>query len=234
MSQQLTLPIQLRDDATFANFYIEKNVILIKALQAFILEPFQHYIYLWGHSGAGCTHLLQACCHLADKHALRTAYLPMIELINLNSNLFDDLEQLELIAIDNIEVIANHQTWQEALFHLFNRCKANKTRLLMTANNIPQGLNLTLPDLISRLNSGLLFQVQELSDEAKLAALQMRAQLRGIELNNEVGKYLLTHHSRHLNDLFILLEKLDHLSLAEQRKLTIPFVKTVLKSGLIA
>ena len=39
MPQQLTLPIQLYDDATFANFYTDKNTVLIKALQALILQP---------------------------------------------------------------------------------------------------------------------------------------------------------------------------------------------------
>ena len=152
----------------------------------------------------------------------------MTELIHLELDLLEDLEQLDFIVIDNIETMANHHTWQEALFHLFNRCKANKTRLLIAGNTIPQALNFTLPDLISRLNSGLLFQVQPLSDEAKLVALQTRAQIRGMELTDEVAKYLLNHYSRNLSDLFILLEKLDLLSLAKQRKLTIPFVKAVL------
>jgi DnaA family protein len=58
-----------------------------------------------------------------------------------------------------------------------------------------------------------------------MKALQLRAQQRGLALSNEVTHYLLTHVSRSMSDLVVLLDKLDYESLAEQRKLTIPFIK---------
>ena len=51
---------------------------------------------------------------------------------------------------------------------------------------------------------------------------------RGFELSDDVGNYLLRHYQRNLADLFVLLERLDRVSLAEQRRLTVPFVKSVI------
>ena len=89
--------------------------------------------------------------------------------------------------------------------------------------------NLSLPDLVSRLSSGVLFQVHELNDAERLIALQQRADLRGLELSAEVGQFLLLRLPRDSQALFSALTQLDKASLRLQRKLTIPLVKTILK-----
>ena len=85
-----------------------------------------------------------------------------------------------------------------------------------------------LEDLRSRLQWGVTYQVQLLNDEEKQEALQRRARARGMELNDEVAYYILQRLPRDMNELFNQLQRLDHASLAEQRKLTIPFVKKIL------
>ena len=69
--------------------------------------------------------------------------------------------------------------------------------------------------------------IKSLTDRQKLAALHKRAKIRGIQLSDEAGKYLLHQYSRNTNTLFSILEKLDQASLAAQHKLTIPFIKKV-------
>jgi DnaA family protein len=64
-----------------------------------------------------------------------------------------------------------------------------------------------------------------MTDEQKITALQQRANQRGMELNDEVGRYLITRFSREMPNLISLLDTLDRVSLAEQRRLTIPLVK---------
>jgi DnaA family protein len=64
-----------------------------------------------------------------------------------------------------------------------------------------------------------------LNDEQRLIVLTKKAQERGLTLSEDVGNYIITHFSRDLHALVKLLEQLDHDSLAEQRQLTIPFVK---------
>jgi arsenate reductase (glutaredoxin) len=93
----------------------------------------------------------------------------------------------------------------------------------------PRQLNLGLPDLASRLDWGQIYKLQPLSDEDKLQALQLRARLRGFELPEDVGRFLLKRLDREMRTLFMTLDQLDRASITAQRKLTIPFVKEILK-----
>ncbi len=72
------------------------------------------------------------------------------------------------------------------------------------------------------------FQLQRLDDGERLKALQLRARVRGMQLPDEVARYILHRGSRRLDELFEALAELDRASLSAQRKLTIPFVKQAL------
>jgi DnaA family protein len=136
------------------------------------------------------------------------------------------MEQMALLALDDVERLAGNPAWELALFHLYNRMRDAGHRLVVAGNAPPAALGIILPDLLSRLGWGPVFQLQPLSDSEKAAALRLRAHQRGMELSAEVADYLLNHASRQMHDLFTLLERLDEGSLAAQRKLTIPFVRT--------
>jgi DnaA family protein len=89
-------------------------------------------------------------------------------------------------------------------------------------------LNINLPDLESRLNWGTTFQIRSMSDDDKAEALVKRAKMRGLTLTEEATRFLLSRVSRDMRALLDILDKLDHASIVEQRKLTIPFIKTIL------
>ncbi len=220
MSVQLPLGIQLRDSATFASFYSAQNQHLLAALKGTL----ETCVYFWGRAGTGKSHLLQALCHEKAVEGWRVAYLPLAE-PDLMPAMLEDMDQFDLVCVDDLQDVAGNQDWEIALFHLYNRIQSRAGRLVISANQAPSGLSLELQDLASRLGWGLVFQLQELADEDKQAALQLRAQARGLELGDEVAAYLLRHTPRDMRSLFTLLERLDHASLAAQRKLTIPFVR---------
>ncbi|MGB5742669.1 MAG: DnaA/Hda family protein, partial [Sedimenticolaceae bacterium] len=90
---------------------------------------------------------------------------------------------------------------------------------------------LSLPDLRSRLASGLTLALQPLDDRGRLALLQCLAARHALNLPDEVGRYLLTRSSRDPGDLIAIIQRLDQASLAEQRRLTIPFVRGLLQQG---
>lgn len=228
MIQQLTLAVQLRDDATFANFYNGDNVVLIEFLQQNLINTTERFIYLWGKPGSGRSHLLHAYCHGVNKKNLPVVYFSLAEK-NITPEILEGLENLALVCIDDIDAIAGNRIWEEALFHAYNRLQETNTPFIITANQPATLLGIILPDLTSRLTAGITFQVHELNDEQKLAALQMRAKLRGINLTREVAEFLLHHCPRDMVALFTNLEKLDKASLSAQRKLTIPFIKNILQ-----
>lgn len=226
---QLTLGVGLKDEATFANYYCGQNQLLIEELKKTACGQGERVIYFCGTGGEGRTHLLQACCHEATQHSLNSVYIPLENIQDFSPAIFEGLETLPLVCVDDVHKIAGKPEWEEAFLHAYNRIRDNNGRLIMTANVMPKMLGLILSDVASRLSWGMVFQLQALTDEEKLQVLIMRATRRGMTLLEEVGRFILTHCPRHMSTLFAALDALDKASLAAQRKLTIPFVKEVLQ-----
>ena len=228
---QLPLPVALPDGVCFAKFVAGRNLEAVQTLQG-LVHGNEHFIYLWGAAGTGKTHLLHASCQHAAEQDTTTAYLPLAEAGALSPAVLESLEHLDVVCIDDVHTIAGLAEWETGLLHLYNRIRDNGGRLRVTGNAAPAELGLALRDFSSRLSWGLIFQLHPLDDENKLRALQLRASSRGMDLPEEVGRYLLNHWSRDTSKLFELLQRLDIGSLAQQRKLTIPFVRDHIKQAL--
>lgn len=226
--KQLTLGLILQDNATFDNFLVGDNQQLYQTLQDFVQAKTEAFIYLWGELGVGRSHLLQACARAVHTNAVPVAYLNLADTAELNPAVLQGLEHMQCVCLDDIDSVMQQDEWEEALFHFYNRCKEHHTRLLVSANCPPVQLTCRLADLKSRLSWGLTFQVNALTDHEKMQALQIRAQNRGMVMSVEVAKFLMAHYPRNMRDLFAALEQLEHASLAQQRRLTIPFVKATL------
>lgn len=230
--RQLSLGIQLDDDATFENFFIapdRANAQVIEVLTRQLSAAGEQTVFLWGGVGVGISHLLQAACHHAEVQGGSAQYLPLAELQAAEpAALLEGLESLDLVCLDDLQEVLGRADWERALFHFFNLMRDSGRRVLMGARNSPRQLPVALADLQSRLNWGLVYQVQPLDDDSKCAALQARASDLGLELSPEVARFILSRSARDSQKLFAALRLLDRVSLEEQRRLTIPFVKRVL------
>lgn len=219
MAYQYPLQIKLNAAATFENYLAAGNENIVSILRS-MTEP---YLYLWSTNTTGKTHLLQALCH--SQLAGEAIYLPLRELVEYPPTVLEGLEQFSMVCLDDVQMIVGRAEWELSLFNLFNRLREQARRLCITSNVPPQQLGVKLADLVSRLTWGPVFQLQALSDDDKIKALQLHAKHRGFQLPDEVARYLLNHYPRGLHHLFALLDKLDDASLQAQRRLTIPFVK---------
>ena len=226
--KQLTLNLCLKDAASFTNFFVGDNEQLVKILGDLHADNASPFIYFWGNEGSGKSHLLSALCQQFSENSLAASYLPFEDVKQFSPQILDDLEVLDLLCIDDLNLIAGNLEWEEKVFHCFNKILAHGKRVVITANVAPQILQLILPDLKSRMMSGLIFEIKPLNDEEKIASLKLRAKLRGLELNDAVAHFLLSHYERNPKNLFAVLEKLDKAALVAQRRLTIPFVKDIL------
>jgi DnaA family protein len=135
---------------------------------------------------------------------------------------------MDLICLDDIQLVAGNTLWQKAIFDLYNRVLEQNNCLLITGDQSANKLDISLPDLESRLTWGLTEQLKPLDDTQKIIALQYRASQRGLVLTNEVVNFLLTRLSRDMTTLIDSLDALDKASILQQRKITIPFIKEVL------
>ena len=232
MSSQIPLTIQLRDNASLQNYFPGPNAEVHQRLAASVRgQASDGSIYLWGADGTGKTHLLQAVCQQAAMDELPAAYLSLEQKSEFDPEMLEGLEQMQVVCIDDLQHLSGDRDWQEALFHLYNRCFDSGCQLIFAADRNIAELQLALPDLSSRLAWGFVFQLRSLSDEEKLAALQLRAQQRGFDLPENAGQYLLRRCPRDMNALFDTLDALDKASLAAKRRLTLPFVKAWLEAG---
>lgn len=224
---QLPLNLDLIDPKTLSNFCWQGNEILQSQLQLALNKKGERFFYLWGETGTGKSHLLQG---LTEEQLSGTIYLPLKQLTKYGAEIFDGIEQLELVCIDDIEEIAGIKHLEEGLFHLYNRIRDNQTTQLVIAGSHSLGnLPIHLPDLRSRIAWGLVFQLSELSEKNKLEVITQQALSKGFNLPETVGNYLISHCARDMNKLSEIIDTLDKASLVAKRKLTIPFVKECLK-----
>jgi DnaA family protein len=128
-----------------------------------------------------------------------------------------------------VQTVAHRSAWQVPLFNLFNQCRDTGTRLVIASHTMPDDLQVTLPDLLSRLKSGVSLQMQSYKDADRRRLLQHRANRRGLYLSDEAALFMLNRLPRDSRQLMEALEILDGASMQEQRRLTTPFVKAVLK-----
>jgi DnaA family protein len=227
VKEQIPLRFSWRGGMSLDNYFAADNAGLVHVLRQAVMGEGEQFLYLWGGVATGKSHLLQAACQLAAENQRAVAYLPLEELVSLSSEIFDGLEQLALVCIDDLQLIAGKADWEEALFHLYNRMRDAGSTLLVAADVSPAALPVALADLRSRLTWGPVFQINELDDADKIAALQLRATGRGFGLPDEVAQFLIRRSPRDMSSLFDLLDRLDEASLAQQRKLTIPFVRNL-------
>lgn len=224
---QLALPLQLADHAVFASFLPNGNEQLLALLDSLAAGNNDTGCWLWGVAAVGKTHLLQAVC---ERSGDRSVYVPLDVLAAAGPAVIDGLASRDVICLDNIECVAGQNDWEQALFNLYNEVLASSGQLVVAAAMTPRACPFMLADLASRMSQLPIYNVQELADADRAAALQLRAAHRGLDLPDETASYLLSRSRRDMASLYTLLDALDAEALRAQRRLTVPFVREVLGS----
>ena len=225
---QLALPLQLADHAVFASFLNTGNESLVATLSSLADGESGQGCWIWGSPATGKTHLLQAVC---DRAGDRSVYLPLGMLVEAGPGILDGLSSRELVCIDDVDCVTGKGDWELALFKLWNELQDSGGQLIVAARSAPRETGIALADLESRLSRLPVFQLRPLDEQQRAAALQLRANHRGLELPDETAAYLLKRSRRDMRSLYALLDRLDLAALRAQRRLTIPFVRDVMRSG---
>ena len=181
--------------------------------------------WIWGAAATGKSHLLQAVCeHIGDN----SAYVPLALLADADTSVLDGLARRRCVCLDDIDCVAGNPAFELALFDLANQLTDNDGILVVSAAAAPREVGIALPDLQSRLSRLPVFHIEPLDEQGRIAALQLRAGQRGLELPPETARYLLLRSRRDMASLYSLLDRLDVEALRAQRRLTIPFVRDTL------
>lgn len=229
-SPQIPLQLMPRRDSRFEDFVSGPNHALVEALKHVPEEP-GSLVFLSGAEGSGKTHLLNALCHETREHQGRAFYLALKRLPEKATASLEGLEELDLVCVDDLHVIAGNEVWEEALFHCFNRIRENNGRLLISSRKSLSALNFNLADLASRLAWGVSLPLLPLDDQDKLKVIDIHSNALGFSLPDDVQQYLLKHHERSMTALIQTVENLHHAAQTHKRRITVPLAREVLKTG---
>jgi DnaA family protein len=216
--RQIPLPIAALPAPAFDNFLPGANASAVAHLESLGAQAAP--VYLWGVSGSGKTHLMQALVHRFGDQGLHAGWFSAADPAPWPSD-----ETWALIAIDGCDTLDASQ--QHAAFALFVDAATRGVPVVASGRVPPVDLPLR-EDLRTRLGWGHVFAVQPLSEAETRAALRREADRRALFFSDDVMDYLLTRFARDLKHLMALLDRLDEFSLSTKRAITVPLLKQML------
>ena len=189
---------------TFEEFVVgPSNQFVHAAAQAVASMPGRTYnpFFIYGGSGLGKTHLLNAIAHRVTGNnprlqvCLLTAERFVNELIDhMQRNRWEAFRKryrkVDLLLIDDIQFIAGKERTQEEFFHTFNALHAQHKQIVLTADCSPKEIESLEERLKTRFEWGLMGDIQAPALETKVAILKKKAELEGMELPEDVALLL--------------------------------------------
>jgi DnaA family protein len=224
--KQLTFPWNNVNKSSLDGFFTSReNSHLLSLLKD---SDFLDDLFIYGTKESGKTFLLQAMCNSYSSVSKLSLYIPLKKVMNYGVEIFESLENIDLICIDGIEEVISKIEWEKAIFNLINKALISETRLILTSSKDLKSLNFSLPDLESRIRKIQSYELYPINDKDILDALKYISKLTSINLGDKEARYLVTYSQRNISNLVHILESLDQLSMEMKRKITIPLIKEVI------
>jgi len=225
MSAQLPLALRWPPDQRLEGYV--GNPLALAQVRALAAGESGEPLLLVGAPGTGKTHLLLATCAQAEALGRSVRFVPLAAMAG---RLAEGLAgvQADVVCLDGLEAVAGLRADEVALFHLHNRVRDAGGALLYASRAAPAELALALPDFASRLGQCTRANLAPLDDAGRRDAFVQRAARRGLELDDAVVDYVFRRLGRDLASLGALLDRLDRESLAAQRRITVPFIRSLL------
>lgn len=221
LATQLPLRLHFPLPRRFDAFVAGENAAVVAAVTRLAHGPATDSLFLSGPESSGKTHLLSAA--VADTPG--AIYLPLAQLGAQVEMMLLAVTQAPLICVDEVDILAGQRSLEIVLFDLFNRVRDHRGRIIFAARHVPARIGIALPDLVSRLSSLVQLPLRPLDDVAARQVLIDRAQQRGFQLTDDVLEFLFRRFPRNLGAMLALVDQLDSESLAQRRRITVPFIR---------
>ena len=181
---------------TFDHFVIGKsNEMAAAAAQAIAEAPGRTYnpLFLYGDTGLGKTHLMQAVAHriLARKHETRLVFIGAEQFTNeliaaIHGRTTADFRrryrETDLLLVDDVQFLKNKEATQEEFFHTFNALYEAGRQIVLTSDRPPTEIPGLEARLVSRFAWGMVADIELPDLEHRIAILQQKARLDHLEL----------------------------------------------------
>ena len=166
-------------------------------------NPGQAYnpLFLYGGVGLGKTHLMQAAGNLvmSSQAKAKVVYVHSERFVAdmvkaLQHNAINDFKRyyrsLDALLIDDIQFFSGKEHSQEEFFHTFNTLLEGQRQVIITSDRFPKEITGVQERLISRFGSGLTVPIDPPELETRVAILQHKAQLKGVNIPDEVAFFI--------------------------------------------
>jgi chromosomal replication initiator protein len=227
---------------TFATFVAASNNQLARAASLKVAEsPGISYnpLLIYGGVGLGKTHLMHAIGNFVTGHAdLRIAYVTSEQFTNevINGIRYDKMidvrrryRNIDMLLIDDIQFIAGKQATQEEFFHTFNSLYEARKQIVLSSDRYPKDIADMEERLRSRLDWGLVADIQPYPLEARIAILRDKSEREGIVLPDEVSVFVASHVKSNIRELEGSLIRLGAYATLTGQAITLEMAKNVLK-----
>ncbi|MFM2154048.1 MAG: hypothetical protein RL199_2483 [Pseudomonadota bacterium] len=232
---------------TFENYVVGgSNQFAFAACKAVSEAVGQVYnpLVLWGGVGLGKTHLMQAVAHgaLAVRPGTSVLYVSSEQFTNdlvtaLQTKRMGEFRkryrECDLLLVDDIQFFAGKQATMEEFFHTFNDLHAKGRQVIVTCDRAPAAIDGLEERLRSRLQWGLLADIQPPELETRVAILQSKAATMRLPLAAEVAQFVATHVRRNVRELEGTLTRLAAFASLIKSGVTLEMCREVLRSVLL-
>ena len=216
---------------TFENFIVGSgNELAYAACQAIAAQPGTKYnpLFLYGGSGIGKTHLIQAVgsAVLAANPSARVVYVSSEQFVQefvdalrykKNTDFADFYRGADVLIVDDVQFLAGKEKIQEEFFHTFNALHQANKQIIISSDKPPREIPTLEERLRSRFVWGMSIDMQNPDFETRCAILQIKAESHGTRLPNDVVDYLATNVQTNIRELEGALNQL--LAFCEMRAL---------------
>jgi len=231
---------------TFENFVIgASNQFAHAACMAVANQPGDHYnpLFIYGGVGLGKTHLVNAIGHWAEaqRPGLKIVYLSsetfMNELIaSLRRDRMDEFKakfrSVDILILDDVQFIAGKERTQEEFFHTFNSLYESHKQIVITSDKFPKDIPGLEDRLRNRFEWGLIADIQPPDVETRVAILQKKAEVEGVQLPHDVAIFLASNIDSNVRELEGSLTSLGAFASLTKARITVELTKEVLRHTL--
>lgn len=215
----------LIDNFVFDQFVVgDSNKIAQAASLATAINPGQSFnpLFIYGNSGLGKTHLINAIGHYIKEHHkdLTVMYIQCMDFVNeyvnsIKNGKIDDFNEkyrsLDILLVDDIQFLSGKEKSHEVFFHIFNHMISNKKQIVLTADRMPQDLAGLENRLVSRFSSGLSVSVDPPEFETALAILKKKMEIQNVDIENFDEEVLVFMANKYSSDVRVLEGQLNRL-----------------------
>jgi len=240
--------LKLHPDYTFDNFVVgPSNRLAHASCIAVSQSPGDTYnpLFIYGNSGLGKTHLLHAVCFEAQRR-LNNAVIQFLSCEDFVNRFIRAIEEgntagfqsqfrtVDLLVIDDVQFLREREHSQEEFFHTFNALYNNGKQIILSADSAPSKIPSLEERLISRFNWGLVTRVDPPSYETRVAIVQKKAHVRGLNISDEIAGFIARKVYANIRELEGALTSIYAVATTTGQKIDLELAQTALEGQIEA